>query len=75
MKLSELIKNGYLEDTKKEYVIKKNFRLLDLSGTLDKPLIIPKNPEFDLSTPDYCYELQEFFYSGKGPLFVSEELL
>jgi len=52
MKLSYLIKHGYLKDTKKGYVIKKNFSLLRVSGLLDKPLIIPDYSIVDLTGGD-----------------------
>jgi len=72
MKLAELIKHGYLEDTKKGYVIKKNFSLNDLlaRSVVDKPLIIPENAILDL-TGDGS-EPKEVSHYGKGPLFVSD---
>jgi len=71
MKLSELIKEGYLEDTKKGYVIKKNFALNDLlaSSTLDKPLIIPKNHTVCLTGKIGAPVTVD--HTGKDPLFVS----
>jgi len=73
MYVSELIKQGCLEDTKEGYIVKKNFALQDLTD-LDKTLIIPENAVVDLTGDcdgidiSYTYD-----YSGKGPLFASGE--
>ncbi len=41
MKISELIKEGHVKDTKEGYVVNINSIPLDLTGEVNKPLIFP----------------------------------
>jgi hypothetical protein len=72
MKLSTLIKQGYLEDTKEGYIVRKNFSLNDLmvDDILDKSLIIPEGAVVDL-TGGYYDMLEEWTYHGQGPFIKS----
>jgi len=65
MNVSELIKYGYLEDTKEGYVVKKNFSLLEAGGFLDKPLIIPEYSIVDLTGGDNNGKPIKFSHLGK----------
>jgi len=78
MKITDrLIKQGYLEDTKKGYVMKKNFTLTaELINELDKPIMILDGVTLDLTKGTYVQE--KAYYTGSGELFkslkMSEEL-